>query len=227
MQFLFTFADEMLESEKSSLAGRVHDLEKKVLTQQDEIMCLRSTLADVLRRVNQLEGTSDRQQQHQQQNGSGYRNNSAPTTPARSTNSMVSTFSSSRASPVPQSSHSIGYSNGSSFNSNETVKLRKPLPRSGGGGGGFGGGSASPSSSKGSSIDAVLRRNTIGSAGLNSKSSHHSNGSLHSDTPSSSSVSPAPSPSPRPTTAMPSNSSLGKRWSSTGDFNVQSPLAAR
>lgn len=48
--------DEMLESEKSSLAGRVHDLERRVLTQQDEIVCLRSTLADVLRRLNLIEG---------------------------------------------------------------------------------------------------------------------------------------------------------------------------
>lgn len=68
----------MLESEKSSLAGRVHDLERRVLTQQDEIVCLRSTLADVLRRLNLIEG-----------NGSGAAMNimggrsSAPNTPSR------------------------------------------------------------------------------------------------------------------------------------------------
>lgn len=50
----------MLESEKSSLAGRVHDLERRVLQQQDEIVCLRSTLADVLRRLNLIEGNIDR-----------------------------------------------------------------------------------------------------------------------------------------------------------------------
>lgn len=50
----------MLESEKSSLAGRVHDLERRVLTQQDEIVCLRSTLADVLRRLNLIEGNIER-----------------------------------------------------------------------------------------------------------------------------------------------------------------------
>lgn len=54
------FADEMLESEKSSLFGRVHDLERRVLTQQDEIVCLRSTLADVLRRLNTIEGSIER-----------------------------------------------------------------------------------------------------------------------------------------------------------------------
>lgn len=58
--FLCHFADEMLESEKSSLFGRVHDLERRVLTQQDEIVCLRSTLADVLRRLNSIEGNIER-----------------------------------------------------------------------------------------------------------------------------------------------------------------------
>lgn len=50
----------MLESEKSSLFGRVHDLERRVLAQQDEIVCLRSTLADVLRRLNIMEGNIER-----------------------------------------------------------------------------------------------------------------------------------------------------------------------
>lgn len=46
----------MIETENESLRERVCDLEKKVLEQGDEIVCLRSTLADVLRRLNQLEG---------------------------------------------------------------------------------------------------------------------------------------------------------------------------
>lgn len=57
---MFPPPDEMLESEKSSLFGRVHDLERRVLTQQDEIVCLRSTLADVLRRLNSIEGNIER-----------------------------------------------------------------------------------------------------------------------------------------------------------------------
>lgn len=71
----------MLESEKSSLFGRVHDLERRVLAQHDEIVCLRSTLADVLRRLNMIEGNVER--------GSGTNNTiqgggrSAPTTPSR------------------------------------------------------------------------------------------------------------------------------------------------
>lgn len=49
-------ADEMIENENQSLRDRVADLEKKVHEQTDEIMCLRSTLADVLRRINTIEG---------------------------------------------------------------------------------------------------------------------------------------------------------------------------
>jgi len=53
----FAFTDDMIETENESLRERVCDLEKKVLEQGDEIVCLRSTLADVLRRLNQLEGS--------------------------------------------------------------------------------------------------------------------------------------------------------------------------
>ncbi|XP_065208639.1 echinoderm microtubule-associated protein-like 2 isoform X2 [Planococcus citri] len=48
---------DMIETENESLRERVTDLEKKVLEQNDEIVCLRSTLADVLRRLTQLEGS--------------------------------------------------------------------------------------------------------------------------------------------------------------------------
>lgn len=51
------FSDDMIETENESIRERVCDLEKKVLEQGDEIVCLRSTLADVLRRLNQLEGS--------------------------------------------------------------------------------------------------------------------------------------------------------------------------
>ena len=55
---LFTcFSDDMIETENESLRERVTDLEKKILEQTDEIVCLRSTLADVLRRLAQLEGS--------------------------------------------------------------------------------------------------------------------------------------------------------------------------
>lgn len=71
----------MLESEKSSLAGRVHDLERRVLTQQDEIVCLRSTLADVLRRLNLIEGSVERGGTTAALSVHGGR--SAPNTPSR------------------------------------------------------------------------------------------------------------------------------------------------
>ncbi|EEC11774.1 WD-repeat protein, putative [Ixodes scapularis] len=42
--------------DEMSLQERVSDLEKKILEQTDEITCLRSTIADLARRMNQLEG---------------------------------------------------------------------------------------------------------------------------------------------------------------------------
>lgn len=73
--------DEMLESEKSSLAGRVHDLERRVLSQHDEIVCLRSTLADVLRRLNLIEGNIERSTITSSM--SPHSGRSAPNTPSR------------------------------------------------------------------------------------------------------------------------------------------------
>lgn len=45
----------MLEAEKGGLAGRVSDLERKLLEQSDELVCLKATLAEALRRVSILE----------------------------------------------------------------------------------------------------------------------------------------------------------------------------
>ncbi|XP_076633247.1 echinoderm microtubule-associated protein-like 2 isoform X9 [Colletes latitarsis] len=53
--------DEMLECETGSLLGRVTDLERQSLAQRDEIVCLRATLADALRRIAQLEGREKRE----------------------------------------------------------------------------------------------------------------------------------------------------------------------
>lgn len=57
----FPFTDEMLECETGSLLGRVVDLERQSLAQRDEIVCLRATLADALRRIAQLEGREKRE----------------------------------------------------------------------------------------------------------------------------------------------------------------------
>ncbi|XP_055594510.1 echinoderm microtubule-associated protein-like 2 isoform X2 [Uranotaenia lowii] len=50
---------EMLETEKASLVERVNDLERVVLEQKDEIVCLKSTLADVLRRLSTIDNSYD------------------------------------------------------------------------------------------------------------------------------------------------------------------------
>ena len=47
--------DDMVEHENETLRDRVSDLEKRVHDQSDEITCLRATLADALRRINELE----------------------------------------------------------------------------------------------------------------------------------------------------------------------------
>lgn len=183
--------DEMLESEKSSLAGRVHDLERRVITQQDEIVCLRSTLADVLRRLNLIEGSNiDRGGVG---SGGGHGGRSAPSTPARS--APVSSFN-RLTSPSPTNN-----SSSSTMSSNEW-KLRKPLPRTT------------------NQSETLIKRHTVVSVSgfsQRNKTIHQSNGSLHSDSQSSSSVSPAPSPSPRPNSV---HGGLGKRWNSTGDFGA-------
>lgn len=46
----------MLEGEGAGLAARVAELEVRCARQAEELLCLRSTLADALRRLNALEG---------------------------------------------------------------------------------------------------------------------------------------------------------------------------
>ena len=56
------FPDDMVENENETLRDRVSDLEKRVHDANDEITCLRATLADALRRINTLEaGKGDKQ----------------------------------------------------------------------------------------------------------------------------------------------------------------------
>ena len=50
-------SDDMIENENEMMRDRVCALEKKVYDQNDEITCLRATLADCLRRINGLETT--------------------------------------------------------------------------------------------------------------------------------------------------------------------------
>ena len=50
----------MVEQENETLRDRVADLEKRVHDQNDEITCMRATLADALRRINTLEAGKGR-----------------------------------------------------------------------------------------------------------------------------------------------------------------------
>ena len=45
----------MVETENEAVRDRLGDLERKVHLQNDEIVCLKATLADCLRRLNKLE----------------------------------------------------------------------------------------------------------------------------------------------------------------------------
>lgn len=47
----------MLEAESQGVVVRVADLERRVLEQGDELVCLKATLAEALRRISVLEGT--------------------------------------------------------------------------------------------------------------------------------------------------------------------------
>lgn len=52
--------DEILESDDLRIAGRVAELEKKVLEQGEELMYLKSTLAEVLKRLALFEGSKSK-----------------------------------------------------------------------------------------------------------------------------------------------------------------------
>ncbi|XP_046749081.1 echinoderm microtubule-associated protein-like 2 isoform X2 [Diprion similis] len=200
---------EMLECETGSLIGRVADLERQSLAQRDEIVCLRATLADALRRIAQLEGRERREDDRIERRlerglSSPIRNGHVPQRSSQATGSQ-------KDLRLRQSSvASYRNSSGSSQDVRDAAASpRRPV-------------SYTPPSQ-------LPQRRSV---------HYQSTGSLHSDSPSSSSVSPVPSPSPRatplpvarsPTTKTngPPQSSLrrAKRWSSTGDFthSPQSP----
>nr|XP_034188120.1 echinoderm microtubule-associated protein-like 2 isoform X3 [Osmia lignaria] len=197
--------DEMLECETGSLLGRVADLERQSLAQRDEIVCLRATLADALRRIAQLEGREKREDERNER-----RNERMVSSPLRNGHAPLRT---GNQNSVPQKDIRLRQTstsclrNSSSSGSSQDVRDSLSSPRR-------------PVSYTHSS--QLPQRRSV---------HYQSTGSLHSDSPSSSSVSPVPSPSPRATplpvarspTARsngPPKSSLrrAKRWSSTGDF---------
>ncbi|XP_061940142.1 echinoderm microtubule-associated protein-like 2 isoform X8 [Apis cerana] len=193
--------NEMLECETGSLLGRVADLERQSLAQRDEIVCLRATLADALRRIALLEGREKREDERNER-----RNERMVSSPLR--NGHVSLRSNQNSTPAKdvRLRQTGCLRNSSSSGSSQDVRDSISSPRR-------------PVSYTHSS---QLPQRSV---------HYQSTGSLHSDSPSSSSVSPVPSPSPRATplpvarspTARsngPPQSSLrrAKRWSSTGDF---------
>ncbi|XP_076397531.1 echinoderm microtubule-associated protein-like 2 isoform X6 [Megachile rotundata] len=163
---------EMLECETGSLLGRVADLERQSLAQRDEIVCLRATLADALRRIAQLEGREKREDERNERRSermvsSPLRNGHAP---LRSNQNSVA----QKDIRLRQTSTSC-LRNSSSSGSSQDVRDSLSSPRR-------------PVSYTHSS--QLPQRRSV---------HYQSTGSLHSDSPSSSSVSPVPSPGPRVT----------------------------
>ncbi|XP_017794409.1 PREDICTED: echinoderm microtubule-associated protein-like 2 isoform X3 [Habropoda laboriosa] len=163
---------EMLECETGSLLGRVADLERQSLAQRDEIVCLRATLADALRRIAQLEGREKREDEKSER-----RNERLVSSPLRNGHVPLRNNQSS----VPQKDIRLRQTGGSclrnssSSGSSHDVRDSISTPRR-------------PVSYTHSS--QLPQRRSV---------HYQSTGSLHSDSPSSSSVSPVPSPSPRAT----------------------------
>ncbi|XP_076058179.1 echinoderm microtubule-associated protein-like 2 isoform X3 [Oratosquilla oratoria] len=210
--------DDMIENENQSLRDRVADLEKKVQDQTDEIVCLRSTLADVLRRLNNIEGSRvlnnhtssqsgrttpskdgvrlrHQQQQQQQQQHSEVRekrsSSSSSYTPGRSSSATHI----NRRSAHYQSTSSL-YSDGHSSSS------VSPAP------------SPSPTHSQSSSHPHPRPSQSQPQHTLHL---HH-----YPSTPQPPSRHHTPSPSPSRPQHL---GALNKRWSSTSDFQVHSPSA--
>ncbi|XP_046142601.1 echinoderm microtubule-associated protein-like 2 isoform X9 [Osmia bicornis bicornis] len=164
---------EMLECETGSLLGRVADLERQSLAQRDEIVCLRATLADALRRIAQLEGREKREDERNER-----RNERMVSSPLRNGHAPLRT---GNQNSVPQKDIRLRQTstsclrNSSSSGSSQDVRDSLSSPRR-------------PVSYTHSS--QLPQRRSV---------HYQSTGSLHSDSPSSSSVSPVPSPSPRAT----------------------------
>ncbi|XP_033349802.1 echinoderm microtubule-associated protein-like 2 isoform X10 [Bombus vosnesenskii] len=164
--------NEMLECETGSLLCRVADLERQSLAQRDEIVCLRATLADALRRIAQLEGREKREDERNER-----RNERIVSSPLR--NGHVSLRSNQNSTPQKdirlRQTGSSCLRNSSSSGSSQDIRDSISSPRR-------------PVSYTHSS--QLPQRRSV---------HYQSTGSLHSDSPSSSSVSPVPSPSPRAT----------------------------
>uniref|UniRef100_A0A182MHF8 Uncharacterized protein n=1 Tax=Anopheles culicifacies TaxID=139723 RepID=A0A182MHF8_9DIPT len=208
--FLFRpsfIAEEMLETEKAGLVERVYDLERQVLEHKDEIVCLKSTLADVLRRLATIDNSYENSTSGSGRGGTGTPAGigSGGMSAGAGAHHAVSDSVAGTAQNNSLSSKSFRFSRNTLTRLNSTVEEKR-----------FG-----RVPSRVTSSPSRMKTN------LAQKAIHYSNGSLHSDSMSSHSISPAPSPSPRQPNASASanshhallaSSGMGKRWSSTGDF---------
>ncbi|XP_043284110.1 echinoderm microtubule-associated protein-like 2 isoform X7 [Venturia canescens] len=161
--------NEMLECETGSLLGRVADLERQSLAQRDEIVCLRATLADALRRIAQLEGRDKREDERNER-----RNERLVSSPLRNGHVPLRGQNSLTQKDPRLRQGSASCLRNSSSGSSQDVRDATASPRR-------------PSSY---TPPSQLPQRSV---------HYQSTGSLHSDSPSSSSVSPVPSPSPRAT----------------------------
>ncbi|XP_012533134.1 echinoderm microtubule-associated protein-like 2 isoform X7 [Monomorium pharaonis] len=161
---------EMLECETGSLLGRVADLERQSLAQRDEIVCLRATLADALRRIAQLEAREKREDDRNER-----RNDRMVSSPLRNGHVPLRSSQNSVSQKDLRLRQTGGLRNSSSSGSSQDVRDATSSPRR-------------PASYVHPS--QLPQRRSV---------HYQSTGSLHSDSPSSSSVSPVPSPSPRAT----------------------------
>ncbi|XP_058058224.1 echinoderm microtubule-associated protein-like 2 [Anopheles bellator] len=212
---------EMLETEKAGLVERVYDLERQVLEHKDEIVCLKSTLADVLRRLATIDNSYENHPHHHHHlnssagggGGGGGNNNS---TMMRGGIMSASADNGAMVGQNSLSSKSFRFSRNTLTRLNSSVEDKR-----------FGRAPSRVTSSP-SRVAAGGKTSTLAQ-----KAIHYSNGSLHSDSLSSHSISPAPSPSPRQPSAATASSTahhallassgMGKRWSSTGDFVSTTP----
>ncbi|XP_060877124.1 echinoderm microtubule-associated protein-like 2 isoform X1 [Metopolophium dirhodum] len=186
--------NDMIETENESLRERVCDLEKKVLEQGDEIVCLRSTLADVLRRLNQLEGSRTLSL-----NTSALKNGNTP----RAGNHYGGNGHHLISPTLSQKEVTLRYR---SANEHPVSALRDPVRRV---------------PSHNSSHSSLPQRRAVHYQSTGSLHSDSPSSSSVSPVPP---ASPSPSPTRPATAQKPQRSSgtnlyNSKRWSSTGDFN--------
>ena len=192
-------SDDMIENENEMLRDRVCALEKKVYDQNDEITCLRATLADCLRRINGLETTKSHVQISQPRLRSRDSSESLQKTPMRR--------------PISGSYSSQDFSSPLSRLSHEAVNRRASY--------------ASNRDKLGNKSSIYTSSSSIHTDGSNSMSPAPSPSPTTPALrgPLSSRVGPGPLTPARPMSASLSGGlpGLHKKWSSTSDFRDVSP----